>query len=163
MNVTIGKTPLSVKILLVILLGIFVWSAIIAIEQTRLKYWPMSSAKIVKYDTGIVDSTGLQSWYANPRIRFMYEVDGDNFESETLNPSPLNYQSLRQLKSDTHGFHEGSVIKCWYNPNNPNVAYVINRGVTVDIWIIVVATGSLTLNAARVFISRQYSLGKYAG
>ena len=136
---------------------VFAWSVKIAMTQARMKYWPKTTAKVIEFDSGEVPSPEGYSWYANPRIRYSYEVDGDKFESQRLNPSPLNYQSQHQLKSDTEGFDNGSEVRCWYNPSKPDVSYVVNRGVTPDIWIISALSGLFMLNAVRVFFARANS------
>ncbi len=160
MNMTVEKSSFITKLLLFFMLGGLIWSVTIAIEQVRLMSWPAAAGTIVEFEDGINSSSGGQSWYANPKIRFLYNVDGVNFESDTLNPSPFNYQNLQQFKSDSRGFDEGALVKCWYNPSNPSAAYVVNRGITLDILIVLVISGFYTLNAARVFVFRRLYNGR---
>ncbi|MDB2687333.1 DUF3592 domain-containing protein [Mariniblastus sp.] len=155
-----SKTEQSSAIIKLLLFAIFLtfcWSVSVAVKQTRMKYWPITQATITEFSPGITPASGAQQWCANPKIRYAYQVGSDNFEAATLNPSPLNYQRFSQLQSDTGGIHEGSVVECWYDPSSPRVAYLVNRGVTIDIWIILALTGFYTLNAVRVYALKRFT------
>ena len=163
MDAEIKNTPFLVKALLLLIVVAFAWTVSVALEQVRVKKWPEVSATIIEYAHGEEPSAGGQQWYANPKIRYAYEVNGSAFESTQINPSPLNYQSIDQYDADTSGFREGSVVKCWYNSRDPSVAYLVNRGVTMDVWILLAATGFYTLNMARVYFLNRFRVVKNAG
>jgi hypothetical protein len=80
-------------------------------------------------DAGVHDEGG---WYANPRINYQYEVDGQIYRSSGVNPSSFNYLSEDQFTDETRGFDKGRSIRCWYDPASPATAYVVNRGITAS-------------------------------
>ena len=99
--------------------------------QAQMLKWPTTKAKILMFDPN--ERTTGNAWYANPSIRYEYEVDGQSRESLRLNPSPLNYLRRETFGRDTDGFGTGNVVPCWYNPQYPQVAYVVNSGITIDV------------------------------
>ena len=101
----------------------------LAVKQLRLQHWPTATATVLEFDEGIPQRS-LYSWYANPEVRFAYTVEGQAFESVGLNPSPFNYQSQSRFKEETSHLEPGTDVACWYNPTNPQEAYVVNVGVT---------------------------------
>jgi hypothetical protein len=118
---------------LVLLAVSVAWGGHIVLKQARLAHWPSADATVVSFDPGVAspDREGY-NWYANPKIDFRYKVAGVGYESQRLNPSPMNYQSQTRFEADTDGFKRGATIRCWYNPSQPGEAYVVNRGVTCD-------------------------------
>jgi hypothetical protein len=115
------------------------WGGHIVLKQARLAHWPSADATVVSFDPGVAPPDGEgYHWYANPKIHFRYKVAGVGYESQRLNPSPLNYQSQTRFEADTDGFKRGATIRCWYNPSQPGEAYVVNRGVTCDGVLIIV-------------------------
>ena len=117
---------------LVLLAVSVAWGGHIVLKQARLAHWPSADATVVSFDPGVFPGGEGYHWYANPKIGFRYKVAGVGYESQRLNPSPLNYQSRTRFEADTDGFKRGATIRCWYNPSQPGEAYVVNRGVTCD-------------------------------
>lgn len=76
-------------------------------------------------------------WFANPKIVFEYRVQGRQYTGTRMNPSRLNYQSEETFTDDTAKFQRGKTIRCWYQPGNPAIAYVVNRGVTPDVNLLI--------------------------
>ena len=81
-------------------------------------------------------AAGGWHWYANPKVEFEYVVGGKHYRSTWLNPSPLNYQSRSQFLKDTAGLHMEAVTKCWFDAASPDVAYLVNTGITAGSLVI---------------------------
>lgn len=138
-------SPWKTAAFLLGLVAVFYWASLVALQQSRLQSWPQAAATIMDFDAGDRHPGWTGNWYANPAIRFSYTVDGTRYQSIRMNPSPLNYQNKQLFKADTKGFSAGAIVTCWYNSGDPTVAYVVNCGITQDIWVIMSVTSVLIL------------------
>ena len=101
----------------------------LAYRQHMIRDWSTTQATVFAFDAGIDPEWGGH-WYANPQITYEYRVADCRYESTRLNPSPFNYQSKSSFQDDTSSFAPGEAITVWYNPANPEMAYVVNNGIT---------------------------------
>jgi hypothetical protein len=113
------------------------YGAYLAVQQLNLSKWPSAQATITEFQSGIV-ANSESHWYANPKVKFRYEVAGRRYEGTRLNPSPFNYQSADHLTRETFHLKSGTQVPCWYNPTSPDEAYVVNVGITAAPTILVV-------------------------
>ncbi len=127
-------------------------------QQWRLDAWPQAQATIEMFDANTGGNDGGMHWYANPRIEFRYTVAGKNYTGNRLNPSPWNYQRSERFAADTGTFKPDAVVPCWYDPRHPDVAYVINTGVTADAYLLL-GLGLVGI-AATLWISRSLRRSK---
>src|SRR5258708_3258682 len=91
-------SPLTNYLALAIVATISVYGAIIIVRQLRLCYWPSVHATVLEFEPRERPADGNTCWYANPRIKYEFQVDGVRYTGEALNPSPFNYQSEQALQ-----------------------------------------------------------------
>ncbi len=115
---------------------IAIYGAYLVTAQWRIARWPTTQARIIRFEPNVHPAAGGWHWYANPKVEFEYVVGGKHYRSTWLNPSPLNYQSRSQFLKDTAGLHMEAVTKCWFDAASPDVAYLVNTGITAGSLVI---------------------------
>ena len=111
----------------------------VAVKQLRIRAWPSTFATVTAWSPGI-DSSGETAWNANPHVTYLYGVGGIQYESSSLNPSWINYQSQTTFTEHTSHILVGAQVPCWYNPSAPADSYLVNVGVTPDAYVLSIAS-----------------------
>jgi len=110
---------------------ISLWGVYVCWKQHETTEWPTADATVIKFDPGDYQPDWEGSWYANPRVEYIYEVEGKEFVADHINPSPFNYQSKDSLRRDFGGMSTNAASRIWYNPRKKSDAYLLNKGITI--------------------------------
>jgi hypothetical protein len=132
------------------------YGSYVALKQWQLQAWPQTEAHVVSFKPNITKNG--KSF--NPLIEYNYQVNGQEFRSNKLNPSPFNYQSHASLQEETGHLHPGVKAPCWYNPANPAESYAINVGVSLAP-LLVIGLGLMLTGAAIYMYLPKYKFDEF--
>jgi len=128
---------------LLLTLGWFAYSVYGDIKAVQTLFWNSTEGTVMSGEVAVVHSTKGAS-KSKPVIRYSYQVDGTDYESDRYSSTMARGSSF-WAKEIIDKHPAGSSIKVYYNPNNPTIS-VLDRGFqNDDVWMTFLSLGLFAL------------------
>jgi hypothetical protein len=92
--------------------------------------WPQAPGVLASFDLGVHGpgpNGGFE--YADPHAEYEYMVDGVQYRSTSVKPSPFHYWSRKSLERDFASMTPGARVVVHFHPTAPEKSYLVAAGV----------------------------------
>ena len=153
---------------------IFILAGIIAasvgimklLQGYQAQNWPTTTGIIISSKTKLQHSSSIGNPTLIAEVIYEYTVDGRLFRSDSVSPGQFGSSSIEHAKSEAQAYPEQSTVTVFYNPADPNQAF-LKPGwgwilfIPLLVGAIVALVGYfLLLQGMRYTLSKQEVLGR---